>query len=86
MYFFESTPVGRLINLFSKDIDTIDFRIPRVIDLWLERAFDSLVIIMIVAYASPYFLIALSVLLIPYFFIQVNLNGNLKWFMKLYVC
>ncbi|XP_045924011.1 ATP-binding cassette sub-family C member 3 isoform X6 [Micropterus dolomieu] len=34
--FFESTPTGRLLNRFSKDIDTIDSHIPDNIDIWMR--------------------------------------------------
>nr|XP_046232339.1 ATP-binding cassette sub-family C member 3 isoform X3 [Scatophagus argus] len=34
--FFESTPIGRLLNRFSKDVDAIDSHIPDNIDIWMR--------------------------------------------------
>ncbi|XP_029933187.1 canalicular multispecific organic anion transporter 2 isoform X3 [Myripristis murdjan] len=34
--FFESTPTGRVLNRFSKDVDTIDSHIPDNIDIWMR--------------------------------------------------
>jgi len=31
MAFFDTTPLGRIINRFSKDIDDVDSRIPKTI-------------------------------------------------------
>ena len=31
MAFFDTTPIGRIINRFSKDIDEVDFMIPAII-------------------------------------------------------
>ncbi len=74
MYFFESTPTGRLVNLFSKDIDIIDRNIPRAFDFVLECTLECTFIIMAVSYTSPYSLTVMPGLLILYFFIQVIPN------------
>ncbi|XP_037318942.2 ATP-binding cassette sub-family C member 3 isoform X4 [Pungitius pungitius] len=34
--FFESTPTGRVLNRFSKDVDAIDSYIPDNIDIWMR--------------------------------------------------
>lgn len=35
MELFEITPIGRVLNRFSKDIDTVDNVLPRILRAWL---------------------------------------------------
>ncbi|XP_018617365.1 canalicular multispecific organic anion transporter 2 isoform X3 [Scleropages formosus] len=34
--FFQATPSGRILNRFSKDMDTIDYHIPENIEIWMR--------------------------------------------------
>ena len=72
MFLFDSTPVGRLVNRFSKDMDSIDVKIP---DLWsdfLYCLFDTLSIFVVIAYSTPYFLTMTVPFCLLYLFVQVN--------------
>ena len=72
MAFFDSTPIGRIINRFAKDIDVIDHEMSVHLLDFLEQVFESLGILFAVSFASPTFLAAVPFLLILYFFIQVH--------------
>ncbi|KAG0085536.1 hypothetical protein BGZ92_008914 [Podila epicladia] len=81
MSFFDTTPMGRIINRFSSDIDSIDERLPEEFnDLF---AFMSIIggALFLIAYSTPAFLIMIPPLGIIYFFIQdyfIKCSASLK--------
>ena len=72
MHFFESTPMGRLTNRFSKDINVIDEEIPETVNSFLGCLFGIVSVIFTICYSTPLFLTALIPLAIIYVGTQVN--------------
>ncbi|CAL1532770.1 unnamed protein product [Lymnaea stagnalis] len=70
MSFFDTTPVGRIINRFSKDLDDVDEEIPLTLHMWLECVFHVLATIIIVSYSTPLFMAFILPVGVLYFFIQ----------------
>lgn len=70
MSFFDATPLGRLVNLFSKDIYTIDEELPVTLAMWLMVGLACLMTLVTIAYATPWFVIVCFPLAAIYFSIM----------------
>ncbi|XP_039213001.1 canalicular multispecific organic anion transporter 1 isoform X2 [Crotalus tigris] len=69
MSFFDSTPTGRIVNRFAKDIFTVDETIPISLRSWMNCFFMILSTLVIICLATPYFAIIILPLGIVYYFI-----------------
>ncbi|PWN48566.1 putative YCF1 [Violaceomyces palustris] len=66
LQWFESTPTGRLLNLFSRDVNVIDEILPRVVHGLARTMIVVLGVLLVVAYSVPPFLIAVIPLSFAY--------------------
>ena len=72
MQFFESTPVGRIINRFSKDVEAVESLIPISYKMLIRCLFSVLITVVMICVSTPYFLIALVPISIIYVLVQVG--------------
>ncbi|XP_076819731.1 multidrug resistance-associated protein 1-like isoform X1 [Clavelina lepadiformis] len=70
MSFFDTTPLGRIVNRFSKDIYLIDDTIPQSFSGFLETLFMSIATIFAIVFSLPIFGAVILPILILYWFVQ----------------
>ncbi|RIA93900.1 ATP-binding cassette transporter 1 [Glomus cerebriforme] len=70
MSFFDTTPLGRILNRFSKDIYTIDELLPRIFVGYFRTFFVVISTIFVITYSTPLFIIVIIPMIFMYIYIQ----------------
>lgn len=70
MSFFDTTPTGRVVNRFGKDLDAIDMTIPGSIRQFVSALLRVLGFLAILARASPWFLLVIPPLIILFVLVE----------------
>ncbi|CAC5378592.1 ABCC1 [Mytilus coruscus] len=70
MSYFDTTPIGRIVNRFSADNDTIDNDLPTTVQKWLDCVFRVISTLVFISYSTPLFCAMIVPFGITYFFLQ----------------
>ncbi|XP_030761803.1 multidrug resistance-associated protein 1 isoform X2 [Sitophilus oryzae] len=68
--FFDVTPVGRILNRFSKDVDTLDTVLPMTLRGWINCLISVIGTLVVTSFATPLFIIVIVPIALLYYFIQ----------------
>uniref|UniRef100_A0A1Q3FS39 ABC-type glutathione-S-conjugate transporter n=2 Tax=Culex tarsalis TaxID=7177 RepID=A0A1Q3FS39_CULTA len=68
--FFDTTPTGRILSRFSKDIDVLDNTLPQTVSALFYYGFELMTTLAVIIFATPIFAAAIVPIGILYYLVQ----------------
>lgn len=78
--FFDTTPLGRIMNRFSKDVDVIDNQIGDAMRMLMGTLVQVVGSIVLVSIILPWFLICIAVILVMYHWLALFYRASSRDF------
>ena len=70
MSFYDTTPLGRILNRFAKDIDIVDNTIPMTMQFVLNQMLTVVGTLVAIIFAMPLFIVVVIPVAVLYYFLQ----------------
>lgn len=70
MQFFETTPIGRILNRFSNDIYKIDEVLPRTFSMFFRNCIQVMFVMVVISISTPAFVFLIFPFALLYYYIQ----------------
>ncbi|XP_047348437.1 ATP-binding cassette sub-family C member 5-like isoform X6 [Vespa velutina] len=83
MKFFETTPSGRIQNIFSRDIDEVDNYLPLAVEYMIQNIFTCIVAIFFICFVLPWFSIPLIILGTVFFLVSKMFRVAMRDFKRM---
>lgn len=84
LHFFDSTPLGVIINRFSSDVYTVDSEVPVEVNILFAMLVHIVGLIILTCYGLPFILISFLPLSVLYYFIQKYYRVAVRELKRLY--
>ncbi|XP_045623977.2 ATP-binding cassette sub-family C member 12 isoform X1 [Procambarus clarkii] len=78
MSFFDTTPTGRILNRFSRDLDELDVRVPFFLEFLLQGLLFVIGQIILVCFIYVWFIIPLLLVAVLFIAVDVFLNAGVR--------
>uniref|UniRef100_A0A672ZE54 ATP-binding cassette, sub-family C (CFTR/MRP), member 10 n=1 Tax=Sphaeramia orbicularis TaxID=375764 RepID=A0A672ZE54_9TELE len=82
--FFDTTPLGRILNRFSSDLYSVDDSLPFILNILLANIFGLLGMLVVISYGLPWVLVPLLPLAVLYYRIQQFYRHTSRELKRLY--
>ena len=70
MSFFDTTPIGRILNRFAKEVDIMDITIPMNFRMLLSFTFQVIGTLIAIIFALPIFIVVIIPIALIFYFVQ----------------